>query len=178
MWGNMSKKKEATLRRLLVPFKYDKKIIAKGDGRRYNGVEMLHAGIFSDSISRSPINYSANELSKIPNNICKKEEYFTLEDDRIFWNTDHEPDKVLSRIGYVPNIYFEDDTLKGDAYLHCLTHASNDVRILIDAGYVNGLSVEILTKDKYIDGEIHATDIVLVGLAVVCNPADSMAMVK
>lgn len=171
---------EKSLKRLLVPFKYDKKIVTKGEGRRYNGMEILHAGEFTDSIGQVPIVYSSEELSKVPNTLSKKNEYFTIEDDRVFINIDHRPDEVLSRIGYAPNIYFEGDTLKADGYLHCLTQQSKDVKTLIDSGYVNSLSVEIMTDDEFSheDHKLHAKAIVLMGLAVVTMPADGKSKVK
>ena len=170
---------EKSLKRLLVPFKYDKKIITKGEGRRYNGMEILHVGEFTDSIGRVPVVYSSEELSEIPNNLSMKDEYFTIEDDRIFINTDHKPDEVLSRIGYAPNIYFENGILKADGYLHCLTQQSRDVKTLIDSGYVNSLSVEIMTDDEFSheDHKLHAKNIVLLGIAIVCFPADNQSCI-
>ena len=162
-----------TLRRLLTPFEYDKKKITKGDGRLYQDAILLKEGEYSDSITMSPIVYTKEQLKAIPNHISRKSDYFPIDDDRIYLNMDHRPNEVLTRIGYVPNIYFLDNALRGDIYLHCLTRNSNDVRRLIDAGYVSHLSVEIMTKDSYSveDDKVYAEDIVLVGLAVVLHPA-------
>ena len=169
---------EKTLRRLMIPFAYDKKNIAKGDGRRYNKCEILHVGSHSDSISRTEIFYSAEELKKAALAITEKNKYFNLDQDKIYLNLDHEPSKVLSRIGYVYNVYFSNDSIKGDLYLHRLTSASKDSVALIDADFVSGLSVEILTRDVWEDHKLCAKDIELCGLSLVTYPADYRARVN
>jgi len=106
-------KEEKTLRRLLVPFKYDKRRIFKdGKGKLYQDCVLLNEGEFSDSITMAPVVYTNEQLMKIPNNISMKSEYFPLDDDKIFLNVDHNPMEVLSRIGYVPNIYYYDKALR------------------------------------------------------------------
>ena len=172
-------KEEKTLRRLLIPFAYDKKRITKGEGRLYQDCVLLNEGEFSDSITRAPVVYTKEQLMKIPDNISMKAEYFPLDDDKIFLNVDHKPTEVLSRIGYVPNIYYFDKALRGDIYLHCLNQSSRDIRLMIDAGEVNALSVEIMTSDVFADdGKLYAEDIVLIGLAIVTHPADLGAQIK
>jgi len=170
---------EKKLRRLMVPFKYNKKIFAKsGDARRYSECELLHVGGYADSISRTEIYYSPQELAKAANTAMEKSKYFDLDHDRIYLNLDHEPSKVLNRIGYVHNLYFSKDSLKGDLYLHRLTSASKDAIAMIDADFVSGLSVEILTMDEWEDQKLCAKDIELVGLALVTYPADDLARIK
>ena len=166
-------KNEKTLRRLLVPFEYDKKRVTKDrKGKMFESCVLLVQGEFSDSVTMSPVVYTKEELMKIPANLSMKSDYFPLDDDRIYLNVDHKPNDTLSRIGYVPNIYYLNGALKGDVYMHCLTQNSRDIRVLADAGYVKSLSVEILTSDRYgDDGKLYAEDIVMLGLAIVLNPA-------
>ena len=166
-------KEKKTLRRLLVPFEYDtKRVIKDGKGKMYEACVFLTEGEFSDSITRAPIVYTKEQLMRIPSNLSMKAEYLPLEDDRIYCNIDHNPSDTLSRIGYVPNLYYSNKALKGDLYLHCLTQNSKDIRTMIDAGYVNSLSVEILTNDRYgDDGRLYAEDIVMLGIATVLHPA-------
>jgi hypothetical protein len=160
-------KEEKKLKRLIIPLEYNKKFIAKGDGRRYHDSILLKEGEYTDSISMTAVFYSGEELKKVASS-----KYYDLDgDDKIYLNVDHEPYRALSRIGYVYNIHYNNKSLKGDLYLHRLTTNSKDAVVLIDSGYVTGLSVEILTDDEYIDGKIYARDIELIGLALVTDPA-------
>ena len=173
-------KEGKTLRRLLVPFEYDRKRITKDrKGKLYEECILLNEGEFADSVSRAPVVYTKEQLMQIPNNLHMKSEYFPLDDDKIYLNVDHKPMETLSRIGYVPNIYYTKGALRGDIYLHCLTQNSNEIKTLIDSGYVNSLSVEIMTSDRYgDDGRLYAEDIVLIGLAVVLAPACTSTKIK
>ena len=126
-------KEKKTLRRLMIPFKYNKKAFAKGDGRRYTDCELLHIGAFTDSISRTEIHYTEEELRKAASKVMGKSNYLDLDQDKIYLNLDHEPNRVLSRIGYLYNVYYHKDAIKGDLYLHILTSASKDAIAIIDA---------------------------------------------
>ena len=106
------------------------------------------------------------------------DKYLDLDQDKIYLNLDHEPSKVLNRIGYLYNVYFFKNAIKGDLYLHRLTSASKDAIALIDADFVSGLSVEILTHDEWVDQKLYAKDIELLGLALVTFPADPAARIS
>ena len=59
------KKVEKSPKRLIIPLSYDKKFIAKGDGRRYHSSTLLSEGEYTDSISRTAVFYSGEELNKV-----------------------------------------------------------------------------------------------------------------
>jgi len=169
----MTQKPKRSLKRLLVPLKYDTKQIVKGDARIYKDSIFLNEGEYSDSITRAPVYYSSDELKKATEK-WNKNKLINLDDDKVYLDLDHKVDEVLMRIGYATNIYFANNAIKGDLYLHRLTENSKDTVRLIDAGFINKLSVEITTMD-YWDEENEkrcAGDIDLIGLAVVTMPAD------
>lgn len=126
----------------------------------------------------SPVVYSNDELEKATQLWSRK--CLELDDERIFINADHRPDESLKRVGYLPKVYFKDNAIRGDLYFHRITQNSKEIVKMIDAEYLNGLSVEIITED-YWDSDTNkrcASNIELVGLAVVTMPADSKAKVK
>lgn len=172
-------KEKRTVRRLLVPFSYDRKKITKGDGRLYQDCTLLNEGEFVDSIVQVPAYYSGDELKKAAISWNNKSKYHDLDEDRTYVDLDHKVYEVLARIGYVANVHYSDKALKGDIFLHLLTRPSKDTKILIDAGYINHLSVEITTHDKYSakDSMVFAEDINLLGVAVVTVGADPNATV-
>ena len=154
--------KEKNLHNPTVPFKFDKKLITKStDFRIYRDTTLLTPGEFSDSITRSPVVYTDEELSKSATNWTDN-----------YLNVDHSFE-VQKRIGFIKNCYYKNNSVKGDLYIHQLTDASKETIALIDAGLVNWLSVEILTEDEWnsIDNKRYATNIEYIGAAVVLHPA-------
>jgi len=158
------KKNERSLHFPMVPFKYNKKILTKStDVRIYRDTILLTPGEFTDALSRSPVTYTEEAISKTAN---KWEENYL--------NLDHSYE-VLKRLGFVKNTYYKkkDGTVRGDLYIFPITQAAKDVIKQIDAGLVNWLSVEITTQD-YWDPETNkrfADDITYIGAAVVTMPA-------
>lgn len=156
------KDNERSLHFPIIPFKYDTKILSKStDVRIYRNTILLTPGEFSDAVTRSPVTYTEDAISKSAN---KWEENYL--------NLDHSYE-VLKRLGYIQNTYYKDGAVRGDLYIFPITQTAIDTISLIDAGLINWLSVEITTKD-YWDASTnkrYADDISYIGAAIVTTPA-------
>jgi len=104
----------------------------------------------------SPIEYTETELRKSARN---------WESNHL--NIDHNWG-VLARIGHVDNVHWN-EAVRGDLVIYPITNGARDTIALIDAGMVNELSVELMSRDvwKAEEEKRYATDITFVGLAVV-----------
>ena len=155
--------------KVLVPFDYNNKIIEKsGDARIYREAVLLTPGTWTDATSRTPITYSDNQLKL---SATKWESNFL--------NIDHSP-FTLDRIGYVKNPYYKKGKVLSDLHIYPITQNSRDVISLIDAGFVNSLSVELSSVDKwdFDTNERLAQNIIFHGCAVVLLPACNDTKIK
>lgn len=154
-----------------IPLTYNRKLINKGGsrpGKLYRDVELLHAGDYSDSQTNAPVRYTKEVLHKYHNNWNSS-----------FLNLDHNWE-TLKRIGWVEDIYFSNDTIKGNIRIKRSTQNGRDTIESIEDGSVNGLSVEIMSEDSWdpVDGIIMANNLEFIGLAVCLHPADPQAHIK
>lgn len=156
-----------TIHTVHVGFEYDKTQVGKDSKTKiYRDATLLTPGTFSDSLTRSPVKYSKDVLSKTYNNW--KSNYLNI-------NHSYE---VLDRIGRVMNPHFSDGKVKGDLYIYPITENARDTINLIDEGLINWLSVEIRTLDKWNRNEERCVeDIEYLGLAVVSEPACKEALI-
>jgi len=164
--------------RLTIPLEYSKKIVElAGNGRSYRDCILLTSGEFTDSISRTPIVYTNEALSKLSQNMM--DGVYKLDSEKIPLNLDH-THNALNWIGYANHISYKGGKILGDLYLHRLTQPSKDTVALIDNGYLNALSVEITTNDTWNaeENKYYASDINLIGLAVVSVGACPSARIK
>ena len=167
----MSKRKnERHLHYPTIPFKYDKKILSKStDVRIYRDTILLTPGEFSDSLTRSPVNYTEEAISESAHNW--EENYL---------NVDHSYE-VQKRLGFIQNTYYKDGAVRGDLYIFPVTQAAKDTIALIDSGLINWLSVELTTEDFWNpdDNKRYAGNISYIGAAVVTSPAcDSTRIIE
>ena len=164
----MSKKVERHLHNAMIPFEYNKKVLTKStDVRIYNDCALLSVGSWSDSITRSPIEYTAKALELGANNW--EENYL---------NVDHSYE-TRNRLGFVENTYYKDGKVYGDLYLYPITTVAKDIIALIDGGFVNWISVELLSNDTWEDdSRCYAKDITFIGAAIVLYPASDGTHIK
>ena len=152
-----------------IKLEYDTKIIRKShDYRIYKDAILLTPGEWSDSITNSPIRYSAGALSKYSSNWTSK-----------YLNLDHEW-SVVNRIGMVEKPKFFNGKLMADLYINPITTNARDTIALIDADMIQHLSVE-LQSDDYWDSSDRircADNIEFIGCAVVTMPADLHTRIK
>lgn len=163
----MNKKRRRTLRMPYVKFEYNKKLIGKStDVRIYRGATILTEGAFTDSLTREPVIYYSDVLRSTVNNW-----------ESNYLNIDHSHN-ILDRIGKVENPRFENGKVKVDLYIHPITQNAKDTISLIDAGYINWLSVEIMSDDAWNkNNERYVKDMVYIGLAIVSTPACKEALI-
>jgi hypothetical protein len=169
MKKKLNKKNERSLHFPLIPFEYNKKILSKStDVRIYKDTILLTEGEFCDSITRSPIVYTSEEISKGATNWSSN-----------YLNLDHSFE-VQKRLGFVKNTYYKDKAVRGDLYIFPITQAAKDTIALIDADLVNWLSVEITTEDYWNneDDKRYASNIEYIGAAICLYPADSKTRIK
>jgi len=147
--------------KLIKKFEYDTKIIQKGDARVYNNAILLTPGAWSDCITRAPVEYTSEQLSKSATRW--KENYLNIDHSR----------GTLDRIGYIKNARWYNKSVIGDLHIYPITQNAKDTIALIDAGLVNSLSVELSSVDRwdFQTNKRFAEDIEFFGCAVVLDPA-------
>jgi hypothetical protein len=158
---------EKKLRIHIIKFEFNKNVIGKDSKTKiYRDVTILSPGTFSDSLTRSPVRYDEEVLSRT----------YTKWNSN-FLNLDHSDD-VLDRIGLVMNPHFSDGKVKADLYIYPITRNAKDTIALIDSGLINWLSVEIMTSDRWdASDERYVDDMEYLGLAVVTMPACKDALI-
>jgi len=164
----MSKPKK-TLHTVNTRFQYNNKILSKStDARIYRDCVLMSVGEWTDSMSRTPITYTREALSKYASNW--KENYL---------NVDHSFE-TRNRLGFVTNPYFKDDKVYGNLTIFPITTVAKDIIALIDADLVNWLSVELLSDDNWSEDnkKIFADNITFIGAAVVLYPASDGTTIK
>jgi hypothetical protein len=155
--------------KLTMKFVYDNKIIQKsGDARVYNNAVLLTPGEWSDAMTRAPVKYTEEQLSK---SATRWEESYL--------NIDHSQG-TLDRIGIVKNQKWYKNSVMGDLYIYPITQNARDAIALIDSGLVNSLSVELSSVDRwdFQENMRFAEDIAFFGLALVLHPACTGAHVR
>jgi len=158
-----------TIHKHILNLNYDNVSLSQyEDFRVYKNATILTPGEWTDSITRSPIVYTADELTKSATNW--KENYLDL--DHSF--------AVNDRIGYVLNPHADKGSVKADLYIHRRIQAGKDTIERIDCNLVNGISAELTTTDRYNhdDGKYYAQDIVFLGSAVCLFPACAFTKIK
>lgn len=161
------KKNLKTIHNPMVKFEYDKSLFGKStDVRIYHDATLITPGVFSDSITMSPVKYSEDVLSTTVNKWHSN--YLNINHSR----------NVLDRIGRVVNPYYSDGRVKGDLYIFPVTQNARDTIELIDEGLINWLSVELITEDSWDrNDERYVSDLKYMGVAVVTEPACSNAKI-
>jgi len=155
--------------KLISKFVYDNKIIQKsGDARIYNNSILLTPGSWSDCITRAPVEYTPEQLSKSASRWEKN-----------YLNVDHSQN-TLDRIGLVNNPRWFKNSVIADLYIYPITQNAKDTIALIDAGLVNSLSVELSSVDRwdYNLNKRFAEDITFHGCACVLDPACSETRIR
>lgn len=158
-----------TIHKLKVPLEYKSKIITKSAGDRiYKDVILLTAGEWTDSVTRSPVKYTETVLKKYAKNWISN-----------FLNLDHSFE-TLNRIGWVENNYYSKGKLMGDIRISTDVPNGKAAVAHIDAGLVNGLSVEVASEDKWDPKENIrlADELDFMGCAVTTYPADENTRIK
>ena len=112
----------------------------KSKERIFRNAILLTPGQWADSVSNMYNDYPKEILKKYARNIK----------DNII-DFDHEYRKVLSRIGRVENQHWDEskNAIVGDLYITTQTQVARDVISLIDEGLINGVSVELGTRDVW-----------------------------
>lgn len=158
-----------TIHKHILNLSYDNVSLSQyEDFRIYRNATILTPGEWSDSITREPVVYTAQELEKSATNW--KENYLDL--DHSF--------AVNDRIGYVMNPHADKGEVKADLYILRKIQAGKDTIERIDCGLVNGVSAELTTTDRYDFKEniYKAEDITFLGAAICIFPACVNARVK
>jgi hypothetical protein len=157
-----------TVHKHILNLSYDNVSLSQyEDFRVYKNATILTPGEWTDSITRSPVVYTADELTKSATNW--KENYLDL--DHSF--------AVNDRIGYVMSPHADKGCVKADLYIHRKIQAGSDTIQRIDCGLVNGVSAELTTTDRY-DMNLNkymATDLTFLGAAIVLFGACANARV-
>lgn len=153
-----------------LTFGFDDKVIRKSTTKAkiYRGVTLLTPGVFSDSMTQSPVTYSEDVLRKYADNWTDN-----------YLNLNHSYE-VLDRIGYIDNPRWEDGAVKADLYIYPVTENARNTIELIEKGLINWLSVEIKTEDRFDSStrERYVHTIEFIGAAVVTLPACPDAKIK
>jgi len=155
--------------KLITKFVYDDKIIQKsGDARIYNNAILLTPGAWSDAITKSPVEYTEEQLKKS-----------AMRWESNYLNIDHSQG-TLDRIGLVKNQKWFKGSVMADLYIYPITNNSRDTIALIDAGLVNSLSVELSSVDRwdFSTNKRFAEDITFHGCACVLDPACSETRIR
>ena len=145
--------------RLIKKLEWNNKIIEKsGDARIYKDALLLTPGSWTDAITKSPVEYSIEELDRAAN-------IWTTN----FLDIDHSWG-TLDRIGYVKNPYSLKGKIYADLHIYPVTQRAKDTIALIDSGLINQLSVELASEDKWdgVNQKRLATNIEFLGCAIVC----------
>jgi hypothetical protein len=153
---------QRTNHKLINKLEYDERIIQKGgEARIYNSAILLTPGSWSDCLTRSPVEYTPEQL-KMSASRWKED----------FLNIDHSRG-TLDRIGYVKNCRWYKNSVIGDLHIYPVTQNAKDTIALIDTGLVNSLSVELSSVDRwdFQSNKRFAEDIEFFGCAVVLDPA-------
>ena len=131
------------------------------------GVTLLSPGIWTDSLSQTPIEYSTKVLQKYATNW-----------EESFLNLDHSH-TALARVCKVINPHFEDGSVKGDIQIYPITQNAKDIIQQIDNNLINWLSVEIRTTDVWNKTENmwSVLDMTYFGTAIVTVPASKGAKI-
>jgi hypothetical protein len=160
---------ERTNHKLTTKFIYDNKIIQKsGDARVYNNAILLTPGSWSDAMTKAPVEYTEEQL-------CKSASRW----EENYLNIDHSQG-TLDRIGLVKNPKWYKGSVMADLCIYPITQNAKDSIALIDAGFVNSLSVELSSVDRwdYQTNKRFAEDISFFGLAICLNPACAGTLIK
>lgn len=136
----------------------------------YRDVILLAAGIWSDMVTKAPVYYPPDVLRKYATNWKS-----TL------LKVNHSPN-VEDIIGYIDNIRWNEreQAVVGDLHIHLLTQKSRDVVKLIENGFVDGISVNMLTKDIW-NHQLRCREVAYLefwGADVVTDPACKKARIK
>ena len=151
-------KSEYINHKLTRKLEFNDKIIQKfGDARIYRDCIMLTPGSWSDSLTRAPVEYTPDELAKSATNWLGS-----------YLDLDHQFG-VLDRIGLVRNQHWINNAIMGDIHIYPITQNARDTIAQIDAGMINELSVELMSRDEYDyeNDRLLATDIKFIGLGIV-----------
>ena len=158
-----------TMHRHTIPLKFGSKIIQKSSSDRiYKNVVLLTSGDWSDSITNAPVRYSNEILKKYSKNWIQN-----------FINLDHSFE-TLKRKGWIENTYFKDTKLMGDIRISTTTPNGKAAVAHIDAGLVNGLSVEVMREDEWdsIERVRLADKLDFIGAAITIIPACDSSKIK
>jgi hypothetical protein len=164
--------------KILIPLKYKIKsygpehLLKSNDIRIYEGSVLLSPGTWADSVTNAPVLYRSDILSKYASN---------WEDNLITLGHDPMGSDPLRIVGTVQNQRWENGSVVGDLYINTKTQAGRDAVSLIEAGLVNNVSVEMMTKDYWDSNKNvrYADNIRFKGVAIVGNhPACKNTRIK
>ncbi|HQJ88742.1 MAG TPA: hypothetical protein PLY91_09405 [Methanoregulaceae archaeon] len=148
-------------RELLVALGPASNLERSGDALIVRDVNLLAAGTWTDSGTRTPCEYAPAVL----------EQYAANWADSSLWSRHlgGAPRRITEKVGTVLNPHFENDAVVGDLALHGLTSESRDTIALIEAGEANYVSVEHTGRERWNVGrKVHeAQEILFLGAAVV-----------
>lgn len=153
-----------TIRRFSVPLKYDTKVVEKySRDRVYRDAVALTPGSYVDALTNTTAEFSKQLLVEKAYSWERNERGF------VHLDIDHDIYHCLSRIGYVEPVGWSRNAVRVNLRIPAITQNAKDVIALIDAGMVNDLSVEVRTKEEWLDEKsvFMINDVVFTGLAVV-----------
>lgn len=150
---------------LLSSDKVDRKEISfkdNSDAFVVKDVTLLSAGVWADSVTKTPVLYSPETLKNYYNNWSNTD-----------LNINHSHG-LLERIGKIENIRFVLNKIIGDLVIYPITQTARDVIALLKSKVFKvGVSVEMKTVDLY-NVDLHVLEAAVlefVGAALVTNPA-------
>lgn len=150
----------------------------EGGGLLVRDVRLLATGVWTDSLSRSEVEYTPDALKSA-----------TWADNGL-WSRHGGgmPRSIADKVGDVRNARFEGDAVVGDLHFHGKTQLSRDIAEMTRAGLYNYVSSEVSTADRwdaakgrYVTDEITFTGVATVnkGACTTCtiqeNEAETMA---
>ena len=156
---------EYTHRRLTIDnclFPIDKKILLKSNFRVFRDRPVLTPGTYTDGLAGTSARFSADVLTRDAENWDKR-----------LVDLDHAIGDSTKIAGHFDPRGYARNAVRGDVYIHKLLPAGTIAIGLIEAGYVKGLSVEILTKEDWNKDEklFDVREIKFIGLGIVGTPA-------
>ena len=157
------------VRRFLVPFSYDDKIIQKSKDRVYYNVTLMTPGRYVDALTNEPALIKSDVLSE-----------YALNWESFYLDIDHDVYSVLSRIGYVEPKGWDGKSVKANLKILPITQNARDVISLIDAGLITDVSVEMRTEEvwDYSSEAYVPQSITFTGVGIVTQGACPDAKIK
>jgi cation transport regulator ChaB len=134
-------------------------------------VRLLATGVWTDSLSRTAVEYTAEALQGA-----------TWQDTGLWArHGGGMPRNITDKVGEVRNPHFNgEDAIVGDLYFHNKTQLSRDIAEMTKAGLYNYVSSEVMTADAWdaSQGRYVTNEVVFTGVATVNRGACTTCTIK